>query len=278
MLGLPLRSLGAAGAARPSLPLCCAALRCFSAPAAAAAGAPVPLLFTPGPLTTSPGVKAAMQVDLGSRDARFLRVVAEVRSELLRLGGAASPAYECVLTAGSGTFGVESVLGSALPREGGKLLVGVNGAYGERMLQMARTLGIALAPPVRCHERQAVSAQALLAAAAADPAITHVAVVHHETTSGVLNPVHDIGVGLAALPHAPSFIVDSMSAFGAWLRGGSGRGGCGRRARARKAPPSSDASAPPFAPPAPHPACRCLPRGPGRLAHPLPSVLCQQVH
>lgn len=179
-----------------------------------------------------------MQVDLGSRDARFLRVVAEVRSELLRLGGAASPAYECVLTAGSGTFGVESVLGSALPREGGKLLVGVNGAYGERMLQMARTLDIALAPPVRCHERQAVSAQALLAAAAADPAITHVAVVHHETTSGVLNPVHDIGVGLAALPHAPSFIVDSMSAFGAWLRGGSGRGECGRlRARAKRLPP-----------------------------------------
>ena len=156
-----------------------------------------------------------MQVDLGSRDARFLRVVEEVRSELLRMGGVASPAYECVLTAGSGTFGVESVVGTALPRAGGKLLVGVNGAYGERMVRMARVLGIPLAAPVVCHERQAVSAAALVAAAAADPAITHVAVVHHETTSGVLNPVHDIGVGLAALPHAPRYLVDSMSAFGA---------------------------------------------------------------
>ena len=157
-----------------------------------------------------------MQVDLGSRDARFLRVVEEVRSELLRMGGVASPAYECVLTAGSGTFGVESVMGTALPRAGGKLLVGVNGAYGERMVRMARVLGIPLAAPIVCHERQAVSAAALVAAAAADPAITHVAVVHHETTSGVLNPVHDIGVGLAALPHAPRYLVDSMSAFGAW--------------------------------------------------------------
>jgi 2-aminoethylphosphonate-pyruvate transaminase len=190
-----------------------------AAAAAATAAAATPKLFTPGPLTTSPTVKAAMQVDLGSRDARFLAVVAEIRSQLLALGGAARPAYECVLTAGSGTFGVESVLGSALPRSGGRLLVCANGAYGERMLAMAAALGLPLAPPVRCHERGALSAAAVVAAAAADPSISHVAVVHHETTSGVLNPVHAIGVGLAALPHAPRFIVDSMSAFGAWTGG-----------------------------------------------------------
>jgi 2-aminoethylphosphonate-pyruvate transaminase len=155
-----------------------------------------------------------MQVDLGSRDGRFLAVVSEIRRELLAMGGVSSPAYECVLTQGSGTFGVESVLGTALPRVGGKLLVGVNGAYGERMVKMASVLGIPLAPPVRVHEREAVSAPQLLAAASADPSITHVAVVHHETTSGVLNPITDIGVGLAKLKHAPKFIVDSMSAFG----------------------------------------------------------------
>ena len=255
---LTLRPLSSARQALSSSPRCAA--RLLSSAAAA-----VPRLFTPGPLTTSAGVKAAMQVDLGSRDSRFLRVVAEVRSELLRMGGVASPAYECVLTAGSGTFGVESVLGSALPRTG-KLLVGVNGAYGERMLQMARTLGIALAPPVRCHERRAVSAQELLAAAAADPAITHVAVVHHETTSGVLNPVHDIGVGLAALPHAPRFIVDSMSAFGARPRAGAA-------ARALLLPLFLS-----HAHTHVRPSLRRLPRGPCRLAHPLPSVLLQQVH
>ena len=175
-----------------------------------------PLLFTPGPLTTSAATKAAMQVDLGSRDARFIEVVASIRARLLRMGGVAAPAYECVLTAGSGTFGVESVLGSSVPRAGGKLLVAANGAYGERMLAMAGTLGIPLAPPLRFHERRAVEAEAVVAAARADPGVTHVAVVHHETTAGVLNPVAAIGRGLAALPSAPRFIVDSMSAFGAY--------------------------------------------------------------
>jgi 2-aminoethylphosphonate-pyruvate transaminase len=176
----------------------------------------VPLLFTPGPLTTSAATKSAMQTDLGSRDGRFLRVVADVRASLLRMGGVAAPAYECVLTQGSGTFGVESVLGSAVPRHGGKLLVAANGAYGERMLAIARVLGIPLAPPVRAHEREALDAGAVVAAAAADPGVTHVAVVHHETTAGVLNPVAAIGRGLAALPSPPAFIVDSMSAFGAY--------------------------------------------------------------
>jgi 2-aminoethylphosphonate-pyruvate transaminase len=176
----------------------------------------VPLLFTPGPLTTSPATKAAMQVDLGSRDARFLDVVAGVRASLLRMGGVRSPDYECVLTQGSGTFGVESVLGSAVPRAGGKLLVAANGAYGERMVAIARVLGIPLAPPLRVHERRALDAAAVVAAAAADPAITHVAVVHHETTAGVLNPVAAIGRGLAALRAPPALIVDSMSAFGAY--------------------------------------------------------------
>lgn len=178
--------------------------------------AKVPLLFTPGPLTTSAATKAAMQVDLGSRDPRFVSVVAGVRESLLRLGGVRAPDYECVLTQGSGTFGVESVLGSAVPRAGGKLLVAANGAYGERMLAIARTLGIPLAPPVRVHERLALDAGAVVAAAAGDPSITHVAVVHHETTAGVLNPVAAIGRGLAALPAPPAFIVDSMSAFGAY--------------------------------------------------------------
>ena len=170
-------------------------------------------LFTPGPLTTSATVKSAMMTDLGSRDPAFLKVIAEVRSGLLALGGVTSPAYECVITQGSGTFGVESVLGSCAGR-GGKLLVGVNGSYGERMVRMAEVLGIPLAKPVKANEDAALSAQAVVAAVAADPGITTVACVHHETTAGVLNPIHEIGQGLAKLPHKPTFIVDSMSAFG----------------------------------------------------------------
>jgi len=173
-----------------------------------------PLLFTPGPLTTSASTKAAMLRDVGSRDGAFVAVVARVRAALLALGGAAAPAYECVITQGAGTMGLESVLGSAVPR-GGRLLVGANGAYGERLLAMAAALGVDAAPPVRAPERRALDARALVAAAARDARVTHVAVVHHETTAGVLNDVAAVGAGLAALPHAPALIVDSMSGFGA---------------------------------------------------------------
>ena len=105
-----------------------------------ATGRPLwPLLFTPGPLTTSATTKAAMQIDLGSRDARFLSVVRNVRSELLRVGGVSQEAgFECVLMQGSGTFAIESVIGSAIPRHGAKLLVAENGAYGQRMATMVR--------------------------------------------------------------------------------------------------------------------------------------------
>lgn len=90
-----------------------------------------PLLFTPGPLTTSMTTKEAMLVDLGSRDPRFLSVVKDIRSSLLELGGVSQQeGYECVLMQGSGTFGVESVLSSSVPRDDGGLLIVSNGAYG----------------------------------------------------------------------------------------------------------------------------------------------------
>ena len=94
------------------------------------------LLFTPGPLTTSATVKAAMLRDVGSRDAEFITAVREIRSTLLQLAGA-SPDYDCVLMQGSGTFALESVISSAIPRDG-RLLVLINGAYGRRIAQIAR--------------------------------------------------------------------------------------------------------------------------------------------
>src|ERR1700690_2171019 len=103
------------------------------------------LLFTPGPLTTSGTVKAAMLCDAGSRDRDFLQTVREIRERLLALGGAANPnvagEYECVLMQGSGTFAIESVISSALPPDG-KLLVVANAAYGRRIAQMARVHAI----------------------------------------------------------------------------------------------------------------------------------------
>ena len=100
------------------------------------------LLFTPGPLTTSEAVKWAMMRDLGSRDAEFLEIVRKIRRRLLELGNVADSDYEAVLMQGSGTFAIESVISSVLPRDG-NLLVLINGAYGQRMAKIARALGIA---------------------------------------------------------------------------------------------------------------------------------------
>src|SRR5215213_337190 len=101
-----------------------------------------PLLFTPGPLTTSATVKAAMQRDIGSRDREFIELVRGIRDELLRIAGVSQvTGYEAVLVQGSGTFGIEAVLSSAIPANG-KLLILANGAYGERMLQIAERLRI----------------------------------------------------------------------------------------------------------------------------------------
>jgi 2-aminoethylphosphonate-pyruvate transaminase len=87
-------------------------------------------LFTPGPLTTSQNVKQAMLRDLGSRDIAFVEVVSHIRQTLLAIAGVSrKKGYEAVLMQGSGTFGLESVIGSTVPANG-KLLVIINGAYG----------------------------------------------------------------------------------------------------------------------------------------------------
>lgn len=167
-------------------------------------------LFTPGPLTTSERVKRAMLRDLGSRDAAFIRVVREIRAALLELGQAANGDYEAVLMQGSGTFGIESVIGTVIPPHG-KLLAAINGAYGRRMAVMAERLGI---PTVRLSvpENQPVTAAMIAEALAADASITHAGVVHCETTTGLLNPL--AGIGAAVRQAGRLLIVDAMSSFG----------------------------------------------------------------
>lgn len=166
-------------------------------------------LFTPGPLTTSRTVKQAMLRDLGSRDGEFLRVVREIRAQLLEVAGLTT-GYECVLMQGSGTFSVEAVIGSTIPRDG-KLLILSNGAYGKRMVRMAEVLGIAHAVieyPEDCRTKADDAAQEL----ARDPSFTHIAMVHSETTSGLVNDV--AAVGAVARAKGKRFIVDAMSSFG----------------------------------------------------------------
>ena len=169
------------------------------------------ILFTPGPLTTSRTVKQAMLRDLGSRDFEFITLVAEIRRRLLALGQVADKDYEAIIMQGSGTFGMEAVVSSVTPPDG-KWLVIINGAYGKRLNQIATTLGI---PTVLLTypENSAPDPVAVDAALAADAAITNVAVVHCETTTGIINPVEEIGA--VVRKHGKRYFVDAMSSFGA---------------------------------------------------------------
>ena len=172
---------------------------------------PSKLLFTPGPLTTSNTVKEAMLRDLGSLDRDFLASARNIRTRLLELGRYPRDTYECILMQGSGTFVVESVISSAVP-EDGKLLVLVNGAYGRRMAQIARVHGIAL-DVLEVAENKKFTADLVRAHIASVANLTHVAVVHCETTSGMLNQVEEIGH--VVHDSGASYIVDAMSSFGA---------------------------------------------------------------
>src|SRR5262245_32760868 len=170
-----------------------------------------PLLSTPGPLTTSATVKAAMQRDIGSRDADFIELVASIRSELLRIGGVSrEQGYDAVLMQGSGTFGIESVISSVIPLKG-RFVVLANGVYGERIAMIAERLGISTRL-VRWPENESPQPAAIQRLIQEEPAATHVAMVHCETTSGILNRIDEIARIVKAGNR--EFIVDAMSSFG----------------------------------------------------------------
>jgi 2-aminoethylphosphonate-pyruvate transaminase len=168
-------------------------------------------LYTPGPLTTSRTVKQAMLRDLGSRDTEFIETVRYVRAALLQLAGVAGKGYECVLMQGSGTFAIESVLSSVTPPDGHWLIV-INGAYGRRMVEINRVLKIATTA-LEGPEHEPPDPAAVDAALAGDPSISHVAVVHCETTTGIFNPVE--AIGRVVRQRGRCYFVDAMSSFGA---------------------------------------------------------------
>jgi 2-aminoethylphosphonate-pyruvate transaminase len=170
-----------------------------------------PYLLTPGPLTTAYAVKQAMLRDWGSWDDEFRAMTAELRRRLVALAGDTGGEFDCVPIQGSGTFAVEAMLASFIPRDG-KALVLANGAYGMRAVQTLQYLG-------RAHtvidkgDYMPPRGDEVAAALDADPEVTHVVVVHCETSSGILNPVAEIS--RAVYGKGRKLLVDSMSAFGA---------------------------------------------------------------
>ena len=170
-----------------------------------------PYLLTPGPLTTAYEVKEAMLKDWGSWDEDFRDLTKKLRKNLLSLLGPRKNLYDCVPIQGSGTFAVESMLGTFIPKDG-KLLVLANGAYGLRAAQTMDYLnrdyhlldkGDYLPP--RGSEVAGILEN--------DKAITHVLVIHCETSSGILNPLEEIGAVVKSAGR--KLLIDSMSAFGA---------------------------------------------------------------
>jgi 2-aminoethylphosphonate-pyruvate transaminase len=169
-----------------------------------------PILLTPGPLTTRIETRRAMLRDWGSRDPAFIALTPELRARLLAVARG-ERTHVAVPLQGSGTFIVEAAI-ATLVWPADKLLVLANGAYGERMVTIARRMGRAV-EALRWPEDRPVEAGRVAEALRADPAVTHVALVHCETTAGLLNPLTEVATAVAGAGR--HLILDAMSSFGA---------------------------------------------------------------
>ena len=169
-----------------------------------------PVLLTPGPLTTSARTRQAMNLDWGSWDEGFNQLTASLCEQLLAIINAAT-SHHCVPLQGSGTFAVEAAIGTLVPRDG-KVLVLINGAYGHRLAKICAVLRRTFSTFETAEDQPSTAAdvERLLLA---DPAISHVALIHCETSTGILNPLADIAEVVER--HGKRLIIDAMSSFGA---------------------------------------------------------------
>ena len=166
-------------------------------------------LLTPGPLTTTDSVKKEMMFDHCTWDDDYKKITQEIRKELLALAHVDEEEYTAVLMQGSGTFGVESVLTSVIGKDE-KVLIAANGAYGERMEDIVKHAGIDYTI-YNEHYNQVPKADVIRDMLEKDPKITHVSMVHSETTSGILNDIEAVGKVVKEMGRV--FIVDAMSSF-----------------------------------------------------------------
>jgi 2-aminoethylphosphonate-pyruvate transaminase len=167
------------------------------------------ILLNPGPANTSASVREALVMpDLCHREPECSDMMRRCRDGVVRLAGA-GPDWTAVLFTGSGTASVEAAICAAVPADRALLVVD-NGVYGDRMLKIARAHGI---PPVAVSGDifTPVAPAAVEAALVAHPEVSHVAVVHHETTTGLLNPV--AAIAAVAARHGRRVIVDAMSSL-----------------------------------------------------------------
>ena len=169
-----------------------------------------PILLTPGPITTSLETKMAMLRDWGSWDANFNAVTAEVRKKLVAIVNG-QDTHVCVPLQGSGTFSVEAAINTLVPRNG-HVLVLINGAYGLRLAKLTQMMGRKVTT-FETPEDVPTTPTDVERLLKADPSITHVGLIHCETSTGILNPLAEIAAVVES--HGKSLVVDAMSSFGA---------------------------------------------------------------
>lgn len=169
-----------------------------------------PWLLTPGPINTTMSVKQEMLWDWGSWDGDFRKMTKALCEQVVAYIDDGNE-FVCVPIQGSGTYAVEATLATLIPKQG-KALVLINGAYGQRMTKILDYIGRDYVildkgdyEPPRANEVETILVH--------DSAISHVLIVHCETSSGILNPVADIAAVVDKYDRR--LIIDSMSAFGA---------------------------------------------------------------
>ncbi len=169
------------------------------------------ILLNPGPVSLSEGVrKAAVEVDLCHREPEYVELQRRVLAGLRSVYELDSADWSAVLLSGSGTSALEAMIASLVPRDG-RMLVLANGVYGERMARIAEVHGIGLETVT--HEWTQGWDLDRVAAALEAGRYSHVAAVHHETTTGRLNPVGKLAV--LCERHGASLLLDAVSSFGA---------------------------------------------------------------
>ena len=166
-------------------------------------------LLTPGPLTTTETVKEAMLTDHCTWDDDYKAITQSIRKKLIKIANVSEENYTAVLLQGSGTYGVESVLTSSVGS--GKVLLITNGAYGKRMVQICEYAGISYLE-YNVEYAEIPSSEMVEEILNSNGDITHIAMVHCETTSGILNNIESIAY--TAKAYNKTFIVDAMSSFG----------------------------------------------------------------
>ena len=167
-------------------------------------------LLTPGPLTTTSTVKEEMLFDRCTWDNDYKAITQKIRSQLLEFAGAKKEEYTVVLMQGSGTFAVESVMTTAITNDD-KALIITNGAYGERIVKMAKCMGLKFREYSVEYNEYPNEAE-VRSILEEDQEITHMIMVHCETTTGILNPIEM--VSKLSKEFGKTLIIDAMSSFG----------------------------------------------------------------